>query len=145
MLKADFAVLSQEVARAFAVIGQSAARTVSSADSIRGEVKSRVGARVRHMKWVAIKLIGIYKRWISPGLPLSCRFVPTCSEYAMEALDRHGIVHGTLLALLRIARCNPLGGSGYDPVPAAPARKDRASGTGPESYDHYPEVCTRAP
>jgi hypothetical protein len=68
------------------------------------------------MKWVAIKLIEVYKRWISPGLPLSCRFVPTCSEYAMEALDRHGIVRGTWLALLRIARCNPLGGSGYDSV-----------------------------
>jgi len=69
------------------------------------------------MKWLAIQLISAYKRWISPALPVSCRFVPTCSEYAIEALDRYGIVLGTLLALWRIARCNPLGGSGYDPVP----------------------------
>ena len=69
------------------------------------------------MKWLAIQLISGYKRWISPALPVSCRFVPTCSEYAIEALDRHGIVLGTLLALWRIASCNPLGGSGYDPVP----------------------------
>ncbi len=84
------------------------------------------------MKWVAIKLIEIYRRWISPALPPSCRFVPTCSEYAMEALDRHGILRGTFLALLRIARCNPLGVSGYDPVPVR-------AGTGPEPYDHYSE------
>ena len=75
------------------------------------------------MKWVAIKLIELYKRWISPVLPPSCRFLPTCSEYAMEALDRHGILGGTWLALLRILRCNPLGGSGYDPVPARIARR----------------------
>ena len=95
------------------------------------------------MKWVAIKLIEVYKRWISPGLPLSCRFVPTCSEYAMEALDRHGIVRGAWLALLRIARCNPLGGSGYDPVPAQTVsrltKRSSQFGSGPEGYDHYPE------
>jgi uncharacterized protein len=95
------------------------------------------------MKWVAIKLIEIYKRWISPGLPPSCRFLPTCSEYAMEALDRHGIVRGTLLALLRLARCNPLGGSGYDPVPEQFAyrltKRLRRFGIGPGRYNHYPE------
>jgi putative membrane protein insertion efficiency factor len=95
------------------------------------------------MKWVAIRLLEIYKRWISPGLPQSCRFVPSCSEYAMEALDEHGLVRGTWLALLRIARCNPLGGSGYDPVPAQAAsqrtKRSRQLGNGPELYDDYPE------
>jgi putative membrane protein insertion efficiency factor len=110
------------------------------------------------MKWVAIKLLDIYKRWISPALPQSCRFVPSCSEFAMEALDGHGIVRGTWLALLRIARCNPLGGSGYDPVPACaptratttrvgdpeqaasrPAKRSRQFGSGPEGYDPHPE------
>jgi putative membrane protein insertion efficiency factor len=95
------------------------------------------------MKWVAIKLLEIYKRWISPGLPRSCRFLPTCSEYAMDALDEHGFVRGSWLALRRIARCNPLGGSGYDPVPAQTlsrrTKASRQSGSGPESYDDYPE------
>jgi putative membrane protein insertion efficiency factor len=69
------------------------------------------------MSWLAIRLIGLYKRWISPALPLSCRFVPTCSEYAMEAIDRHGMLLGAILALRRLLHCHPLGGSGYDPVP----------------------------
>jgi putative membrane protein insertion efficiency factor len=69
------------------------------------------------MRWLAGKLICFYKRWISPALPVSCRFQPTCSEYAMEAVDRHGFLCGALLALARVARCNPLGGSGHDPVP----------------------------
>ncbi len=86
------------------------------------------------MKWVAIKLIAFYKRCISPVLPPSCRFLPTCSEYAMEALDRHGILGGSWLTLLRILRCNPLGGSGYDPVPARNARR-------PERYQHHPEAA----
>jgi len=69
------------------------------------------------MRWLAIQLIGLYQRCLSPALPVSCRFVPTCSEYAMEAIDRHGLFFGAILALGRLLRCNPLGGSGYDPVP----------------------------
>ena len=72
------------------------------------------------MKQLAIGLMRIYKRWISPALPVSCRFVPTCSEYAMEAVERHGLARGLFLATLRLARCHPFGGSGYDPVPDAP-------------------------
>jgi putative membrane protein insertion efficiency factor len=68
------------------------------------------------MKWMAIQVVAFYKRCISPALPVSCRFQPTCSEYAMEAIERHGILCGVLLALARLARCHPLGGSGYDPV-----------------------------
>ena len=80
------------------------------------------------MKWAVIKLIALYQRWISPALPVSCRFRPTCSEYAMEALDRYGVLRGARLALLRIARCNPLGGSGYDPVPAGSPSRGAAGG-----------------
>jgi putative membrane protein insertion efficiency factor len=58
-----------------------------------------------------------YKRWISPMLPNACRFVPTCSEYAMEAVDRHGVWRATGLAVWRVLRCHPFVHAGYDPVP----------------------------
>jgi putative membrane protein insertion efficiency factor len=58
-----------------------------------------------------------YKRWISPMLPHACRFVPTCSEYALEAIERHGTLHGSWLAFTRLLRCHPLARAGYDPVP----------------------------
>ena len=61
--------------------------------------------------------IHFYRRCVSPMFPPSCRYVPTCSEYALEALRRHGVGKGTLLATKRILRCHPWGGSGYDPVP----------------------------
>lgn len=60
-----------------------------------------------------------YKRWISPMLPHSCRFVPTCSEYAMEAVERHGAVRGSLLATWRLLRCHPFARAGVDLVPQA--------------------------
>lgn len=58
-----------------------------------------------------------YQRCISPFTPASCRFTPTCSEYAKQALKKHGPIKGLGLAIWRILRCNPWGGSGYDPVP----------------------------
>jgi putative membrane protein insertion efficiency factor len=61
--------------------------------------------------------IGFYRRAISPGLPPSCRFTPTCSAYAEEAIQRHGAARGAWLASRRLLRCHPFGGSGYDPVP----------------------------
>jgi putative membrane protein insertion efficiency factor len=61
--------------------------------------------------------IGVYQIALSPVLPRACRFRPTCSEYALEALKRHGVVSGTILAIRRVLRCHPLGGSGLDPVP----------------------------
>ena len=69
------------------------------------------------MGWLLILPIRFYKQFISPFTPPSCRFTPTCSTYAMQAIKRHGRFKGTWLAIKRIARCNPWGGSGYDPVP----------------------------
>lgn len=59
-----------------------------------------------------------YKRWISPMLPHACRFVPTCSEYALEAVELHGAVRGTALAVARLLRCQPFARAGHDPVPS---------------------------
>jgi putative membrane protein insertion efficiency factor len=67
--------------------------------------------------WVALFIIGLYRRAISPLLPPACRFVPSCSEYGYEAVARYGILAGGRLAIWRILRCNPFGGRGYDPVP----------------------------
>ena len=58
-----------------------------------------------------------YQKWISPGLGRNCRFTPSCSQYAIEAITVHGVLKGGLLALWRILRCNPWGGHGFDPVP----------------------------
>ncbi len=62
-------------------------------------------------------LIRAYQRFLSPMLPVSCRYVPTCSDYALEALERHGALRGSWIALKRLLRCQPFGGHGYDPVP----------------------------
>jgi putative membrane protein insertion efficiency factor len=64
-----------------------------------------------------VLLIKGYQNFISPILPSSCRYTPTCSHYAVEALQTHGLLKGGWLAAKRIASCNPWGGSGYDPVP----------------------------
>ena len=61
--------------------------------------------------------IRFYRAFISPLTPPSCRFTPPCSQYAIEALRKHGPFRGLALAVWRILRCNPWGGSGYDPVP----------------------------
>lgn len=64
-----------------------------------------------------IAAIRFYQRGISPFTPPSCRFVPTCSEYALEAITRHGAARGAGLALRRLLRCHPFRRGGYDPVP----------------------------
>lgn len=69
------------------------------------------------MKWLALSLIRLYQRTLSRVLPPSCRFVPSCSEYGHEAIERYGVFRGGALAVWRVARCNPWGGHGYDPVP----------------------------
>jgi len=67
--------------------------------------------------WILVVPIIFYQRCISRYTPPSCRFTPTCSEYAKQALRKHGPIKGLVLAIWRILRCNPWGGSGYDPVP----------------------------
>ncbi|MBQ0080160.1 MAG: membrane protein insertion efficiency factor YidD [Alistipes sp.] len=62
-------------------------------------------------------LIRFYRICISPVFPPSCRYTPTCSKYAMEAIEKYGIIKGGFLTLKRLLRCHPWGGSGYDPVP----------------------------
>lgn len=68
------------------------------------------------MKKVFILLIKLYRYFISPLLPISCRFTPTCSEYAIEAMNKYGAVKGSYLAAKRILRCHPFNPGGYDPV-----------------------------
>lgn len=76
---------------------------------------------VNAISWIFVAVllvpIWIYQKAISPYTPPSCRFTPTCSEYARQALIKHGPVKGLWLAVRRILRCHPWGGSGYDPVP----------------------------
>ena len=68
------------------------------------------------MKSLALGLLRFYKRWISPSFPPSCRYVPTCSEYAMEAVERYVGPRGGVMAAWRVARCHPFAKGGLDPV-----------------------------
>ncbi len=68
------------------------------------------------MRLVILALIGGYQRWLSPLLPSSCRFHPTCSEYMRQAVERHGAARGVWMGLKRLARCQPLCAGGFDPV-----------------------------
>ena len=69
------------------------------------------------MKRILLSILRFYKRSISPLLPNACKYTPTCSEYAMEAIETHGVIKGCLLAAWRLLRCNPFSKGGYDPVP----------------------------
>jgi len=86
------------------------------------------------MKSLALGLLRLYKRWISPAFPPACRYVPTCSEYAMEALERYGALRGGVMAAGRVARCHPFAKGGLDPVVKdavrnpTPSHKTRMSG-----------------
>jgi uncharacterized protein len=75
------------------------------------------------MKQIATDILRAYKRLISPMLPAACRYVPTCSEYAIEAVERFGIVRGGAMALWRVLRCNPFVKGGVDTVEHCPAAK----------------------
>ena len=82
------------------------------------ETRSTVLRRARYLpRRGALALLGLYKRCLSPLLPRACRYHPTCSAYALEALRKHGGIKGSWLAARRIARCHPWGGSGVDDVP----------------------------
>ncbi len=72
------------------------------------------------MKRILLAVLRFYKAKISPLNPPACRFIPTCSEYAMIAIERFGALHGSYLAIRRLLRCHPLCKGGYDPVPELP-------------------------
>jgi uncharacterized protein len=80
----------------------------------------------------ALKILRGYKWAISPMFPPACRYVPTCSEYAMEAVDRFGVFRGGLMAVWRLLRCHPFAKGGYDPVP-----RDSKAGT----EEHAGHAC----
>jgi len=69
------------------------------------------------MKRLVLALLRLYKRFVSPILPPSCRFHPTCSEYMAQAIERYGVVRGGWLGIKRLSRCQPWNPGGYDPVP----------------------------
>ena len=77
------------------------------------------------MKRIALAAIRFYQRQISPGIAPACRFQPTCSHYAYDAVDSNGALRGVVMAICRILRCNPLNDGGYDPVPE---RRQRSEG-----------------
>jgi hypothetical protein len=91
------------------------------------------------VKRLLLALIEFYRREISPRVPPTCRFQPTCSAYAKEAIEKHGALRGCLLAVWRVLRCNPFTRGGFDPVPPAKGRGEgEAPGSeagGPESAD----------
>ncbi|MGB0486770.1 MAG: membrane protein insertion efficiency factor YidD [Flavobacteriaceae bacterium] len=64
-----------------------------------------------------LAIIKFYQNFISPLLPSTCRYTPTCSEYAKQSLVKHGLIKGSFISVKRIIKCNPWGGNGYDPVP----------------------------
>lgn len=90
--------------------GPSSARPVPNPES-------RVSSVLRVLAWPLIMLVRGYQLFLSPLLPPACRYTPSCSAYAVEALQRHGALRGSWLAARRIARCHPFTPGGYDPVP----------------------------
>ncbi|MCD0452441.1 membrane protein insertion efficiency factor YidD [Actinocorallia sp. API 0066] len=85
--------------------------------------------------WVLIALVRGYRKVISPLLPPTCRFAPSCSAYGLEALQVHGALHGTWLIVRRIGRCHPFHPGGYDPVPAPRAGRGTTADPPPEPSD----------
>ena len=69
------------------------------------------------MKYAVLAVIWVYQKTLSPLLPTSCRFYPSCSHYSQEAVEKYGVVNGVWLSVKRLGRCRPLGGQGFDPVP----------------------------
>ena len=68
------------------------------------------------MRTLTVALLRTYKRWVSPRLPSACRYHPTCSEYMMEAIEKHGVARGVWMGTRRLLRCHPFREGGFDPV-----------------------------
>lgn len=91
------------------------------------------------MKYLLIGIIRAYQLVVSPWFPSSCRYHPTCSRYALEAVRRHGALKGGWLGLKRIARCHPWSAGGHDPVPDSRGHLPTTSGTSPDTkHNHQP-------
>lgn len=82
-------------------------------------------------------LVRFYRTAISPWTPPSCRYTPTCSAYALEAIDRFGAARGSLLAVRRILRCHPWGGQGYDPVPVEAGLREASMPANPDGLPNH--------
>jgi putative membrane protein insertion efficiency factor len=90
-------------------------------------------------KFVALQMLRGYKWAISPMFPPACRFVPTCSEYAMEAVERYGVLRGGWMAMARLLRCHPFARGGHDPVVKAGSQRLKRCAT--QNQTAKPEYC----
>ena len=84
---------------------------------MHARARAAPGQGAKLMRQVLVLFVRAYQMGISPLLPSSCRYYPSCSAYAIEALEKHGAFHGSWLAMRRIARCHPFRAGGFDPVP----------------------------
>jgi putative membrane protein insertion efficiency factor len=96
-------------------VGHRAQPEAASAESriLRNRASDTEGNRNMQL---ALTILRMYKRWISPMLPRACRFYPTCSEYMLDAIEKHGLLRGAGLGLRRLSRCHPFHAGGFDPV-----------------------------
>lgn len=107
------------------------------------------------MRTALLRLIRLYQVIVSPALGMACRYEPTCSHYAYEAIERHGAWRGARLAASRLGRCRPGGGGGYDPVPdtdlhptlsiGAPVSFGGANGDAERDEQHSSPIHTHSP
>ena len=98
-----------------AIMGE---EVIETGDFVVNEKDKIVNLTADGVKRVCLRLIRLYQKYISPGLPRRCRFSPTCSQYALEAIEKYGAVKGGWLAFKRLLRCNPFyKGDYFDPVP----------------------------
>jgi putative membrane protein insertion efficiency factor len=112
-------------------------RTDADRDGGRAAPTARSGSSGLVALWRRYGAVGVlrlvvvaYRRWVSPALPPRCRFHPTCSAYALQALETHGALRGLALTVWRLLRCHPFHPGGFDPVPPAPSRRHGATVTG---------------
>lgn len=95
------------------------------------------------LRYLLVVPVKLYQVMISPLLPPSCRYYPSCSAYAIEALERHGALRGGWLTLCRLARCHPWGGSGLDPVPEIGIDRNKSiHGHDQDAHHHTGSICS---
>ena len=75
------------------------------------------------MQRIVLSFLRAYQRWLSPALPAACRFHPTCSEYMLQAVQKHGAARGIAMGIRRLLRCHPFHPGGFDPVPGSGGRR----------------------